>query len=241
MINAEDYKKCVHYIKGRWRNLTTRTVKDKNLLIGLPNAYVCPSRDEFDKKMYYWDSYFIILGLLCNNKVALAKGMAENLFHLFRTYGFIPQSNRFYHLGKSNPPLLTSIITELIPYIKDKVWLRGALKVAVGEYETVWTHGYRITPTGLSRYWEPTHTHEQAEDESGWDRTSRFFDTCLDFNPVDLNCLLYKYEQDIAYFYSLLKNSNKFRHWKRKAGLRKKLINKYMWDEKRGFFFDFNE
>ncbi len=240
MINPEDYKKCMHNIKGRWRDLTTRTVKDKKLLIGLPNAYVCPSRDEFDKKMYYWDSYFIILGLLCNNKVALAKGMAENLFYLFRTYGFIPQSNRFYHLGKSNPPLLTSIINELIPFVKEKVWLRNALKIAVGEYEKVWTYRFRMTTTGLSRYWEPSHTHEQAEDESGWDRTSRFFDECLNINPVDLNCLLFKYERDIAHFFILLKNSEKARYWKRKAVERKKLINTYMWSEKRGFFFDYN-
>jgi len=238
VINPEEYKACKGYIKDQWRKLTAKTVKNKKLIIGLPNAYICPSRDEFDKKMYYWDSYFIILGLLCDNKVTTAKGMAENLFYLFRTYGFIPQSNRFYHLGKSNPPLLTAIITELFPYVKSKTWLRKALKVAVGEYETVWTYGYRITPTGLSRYWEPTHTHEQAEDESGWDRTSRFFDRCLDITPVDLNCLLYKYELDIADFYSILKDFTQARYWKTKAVKRKKLINTCMWDSRRGFFFD---
>jgi neutral trehalase len=62
VIKKDDYKKCTRYLKGRWRDLTARTVKDKKLLIGLPYAYVCPSRDEFDEKMYYWDSYFIILG-----------------------------------------------------------------------------------------------------------------------------------------------------------------------------------
>ena len=190
--------------------------------------------------MYYWDSYFIILGLLCRGKITLAKGMAENLFYLFNRFQFIPQSNRFYHLGKSNPPFLTSIIEEIFSVNQDKSWLRNATKIAIGEYEKVWTYGYRLTDNGLSRYWEPTHTHEQAEDESGWDRTSRFLNKCLDINPVDLNCLLYKYEKDISSFYAILSNKKKSAYWKRKASNRKKLINKYMWDEKKGFFFDYD-
>lgn len=240
MIIRENYKECEKYIRKNWRVLTARSVKNKKLLIGLPNAYVCPSRDEFDKKMYYWDSYFIILGLVCDGKMALAKGMAENLFYLFNTYEFIPQSNRFYHLGKSNPPFLTSIIKEVYSVTEDTTWLRNAVKVAVCEYEKVWTYGFRMTKTGLSRYWEPSHTHEQAEDESGWDRTTRFLNTCLHINPVDLNSLLYRYEKDISQFFLLLNNRKKARLWNRKAANRKKLINQYMWDKKQGFFFDYN-
>ncbi len=240
MINKKDYAHYTRYIKSHWRHLSTKTVNDKKLLIGLPNTYVCPSREEFEKKMYYWDSYFIILGLLCNKKIDLARGMAENLFYLFRKFEFIPQSNRYYHLGKSNPPLLTSIIDEIVSVTKDRAWLRGALKVAIGEYEKIWTRGYRLTSTRLSRYWEPSHTHEQAEDESGWDRTTRFQDECLNVNPIDLNSLLYKYETDISRFFTMLNNREKSRIWVAKAASRKRLINRYMWDEKRGFFFDYN-
>jgi len=240
VINKGQYSDCIDYINKHWKTLTAKTTKDNGLIIGLPNPYICPSRDEFDKKMYYWDSYFIILGLLCSGKVTLVKGMAENLFYLFNRFEFIPQSNRFYHLGKSNPLFLTSIIEEIFSVTQDKSWLRNALKVAIGEYEKVWTSGYRLTENGLSRYWEPTHTHEQAEDESGWDRTTRFLNKCLDINPIDLNCLLYKYEKDFSSFYANLNNTKKSAYWKRSASNRKKLINKYMWDEKKGFFFDYD-
>lgn len=240
MAKISEYSECIKYINNNWKILTAKTEKDNGLIIGLPNPYICPSRDEFDQKMYYWDSYFIILGLLCSGKVTLAKGMAENLFYLFNRFEFIPQSNRFYHLGKSNPPFLTSIIEEIFSVIQDKSLLRNALKIAIGEYEKVWTFGYRLTDNGLSRYWEPTHTHEQAEDESGWDKTSRFLNKCLDINPIDLNCLLYKYEKDISQFYTILNNKKKSVHWKSKASYRKGLINKHMWDENKGFFFDYN-
>ena len=240
VINKSEYTECIDYINKQWKTLKAKTSKDKGLIIGLPNPYVCPSRDEFDRKMYYWDSYFIILGLLCSGKVTCAKGIAENLFYLFNRFEFIPQSNRFYHLGKSNPPFLTSIIEEIFSVTQDKNWLRNAVKVTIGEYEKVWTYGYRLTENGLSRYWEPTHTHEQAEDESGWDRTSRFLNKCLDINPIDLNCLLYKYEKDISSFYSIQNNKKKSAYWKRQASKRKKLINEYMWNEKKGFFFDYN-
>ncbi len=57
----------------------------------------------------------------------------------------------------------------------------------------MWSNKYRTTSSGLTRYWDPTHYHEQAEDESGWDKTTRFLNRCMDINPIDLNSLLYKY------------------------------------------------
>lgn len=240
MISPNEYQDCKDYIHHYWKSLVCRTPKDRDLVIGLPNRYICPSKKEFDNKMYYWDSYFIILGLLIENRIELAKGMAENLFYLFNRFGFIPQSNRFYHLGKSNPPFLTSIISELYSQMGDRRWLRKAVKTAEMEYHKVWMGTNRLTDNGLSRYWEPTYAHEQAEDESGWDRTSRFFDRCLNINPIDLNCLLYKYEIDLTYLNLLMNRKERAQLWKTRSLKRKALINKYLWDDRRGFFFDYD-
>lgn len=240
MIDRERYRDCLQYIERHWDRLVCKTPKDEELIIGLPNRYLSPSRGEFDQKMYYWDTYFINLGLLTGDRIELAAGMADNLVHLFERFGFIPQSNRFYHLGKSNPPFLTSIIGEVFNETRDRDWLKRAAGVAASEYEKRWLGQYRLTENGLSRYWEPTHTHEQAEDESGWDRTSRFFDRCLDINPVDLNCLLYKYETDLARFSETLDRKEQAAIWKKKSRERKQLVNRYMWDERLGFFFDYN-
>ncbi len=103
MINSDEYSACIEYINKQWKILSAKTEKDKGLIIGLPNPYVCPSRDEFDRKMYYWDSYFIILGLLCSGKVTLAKGMAENLFYLLKDLNSYPKATASITSG--NPTL----------------------------------------------------------------------------------------------------------------------------------------
>ena len=68
-------------------------VKDAELpqpgLLYLPNRYVVPG-GRFNE-MFGWDSYFIILGLLQDGKVDLARGMVENFFYEIENYGASPQ------------------------------------------------------------------------------------------------------------------------------------------------------
>lgn len=236
----ENYIDCLEYIKKHWKKINYKTTKNNGLLIGVPYRYISPSNKEFEKKMYYWDSYFIILGLLSSKKIQLAKGIVNNFLYLFKKFQFIPASNRFYHLATSNPPFLSSMVLEVFSKTNNRKWLNAAAKVIQEEYEKVWTSNHRLTKNGLSRYWGPTHTHWHAEDESGWDRTSRFLNNCLNINPIDLNSLLYKYEIDLTFIYKILKNKNKSNYWYKKASKRKRLINKYMWDRKHGFFFDYD-
>ena len=92
--------------------------------------------------------------------------------------------------------------------------------------------------------------HDRGVRESGHDTTYRFEGVCAYLATIDLNSLLYKYELDIADVIEevfdddfhdphdlLVTNSQ---HWRDLAEKRKQQINKYMWDEKTGFFFDYN-
>ncbi|MEW6193639.1 MAG: trehalase family glycosidase [Bacteroidota bacterium] len=91
--------------------------------------------------------------------------------------------------------------------------------------------------------------HDRSLRESGHDTSYRLDKVCAHLNTVDLNSLLYKYETDIAeiiknefdnYFVSydgVIENSET---WQRRAEERKSLINKLMWNEEKGFFFDYN-
>ena len=85
----------------------------------------------------------------------------------------------------------------------DKKWLKRAIKLAEAEYHTVWTGkikpNSRLVHDGLSRYYDINYLHDLAEAESGWDYTPRFNHKALNYLPVDLNSLLYKYERDFAY------------------------------------------
>lgn len=124
---------------------------------GVP--YVVPG-GRFNE-LYYWDSYFIVLGLLRDGRTDLARGMGENLLYEMRYYGKIPNANRTYYLTRSQPPFLTSIVRAVYETGKtsktDKAWLAGALKTALAEYQNVWLGPDRLVKIGqyeLSRYYD---------------------------------------------------------------------------------------
>ncbi|MCF6269285.1 MAG: alpha,alpha-trehalase [Melioribacteraceae bacterium] len=91
--------------------------------------------------------------------------------------------------------------------------------------------------------------HDRSIRESGHDTSYRLDKISAHLNTVDLNSLLYKYEVDIA---EIIKNEfdNHFTSyedkiefsetWLRKAEERKSLVNKLMWNEEKGFYFDYN-
>src|SRR5271163_2006665 len=126
-------------------------------LLFLPYSYVVPG-GRFNE-MYGWDSYFIILGLLHDQRIDLARGMVENFFFEIENYGTILNANRTYYLTRSQPPFLTSMIMEVYNAEKaagheDKKWLARAYEFAARDYE-MWTHEPHLAgPTGLSRYYD---------------------------------------------------------------------------------------
>lgn len=91
--------------------------------------------------------------------------------------------------------------------------------------------------------------HDRGVRESGHDTTYRFENVCAYLATIDLNSLLYKYEVDIAYVIETYFNDNYedsepgFKtsdDWKKLAELRKNRINKYLWDDETGFYYDYN-
>jgi alpha,alpha-trehalase len=246
MIEKEKYNDCVKHIENHWDKLTFYLPEDKNIHIGLPDKFVSPtSRDGyFEYDQFYWDSYFIILGLLASGKVSLARGMVDNFAHLKNRFGIIPLRNRFFNLGISQPPFLSSMVLEIFNKENNKNWLKKLTKTIEEELTGYWMDDKRaakhLAYSGLSRYCDHHVNHVTAEHESGWDMTSRFYNKCLDYLPVDLNSLLYKYEKDLSDIYKILNDKDKSEKYKKMADLRKSTINSLMWNEKKGFFFDFN-
>lgn len=79
--------------------------------------------------------------------------------------------------------------------------------------------------------------------ESGFDISFRFGPYGADthrFAPVCLNSLLYKTEKDLEQVSTLLGHADDARQWANKAAQRREKINKYLWDQRRGVFFDYN-
>ncbi|MBI2285481.1 hypothetical protein HYU82_01500, partial [Candidatus Saccharibacteria bacterium] len=116
-LTADDVKPAREYITAYWPKLTRYNPKDTDSLVGLPKPYLVPAYEEgheFDfNELYYWDSYFMVQGLLDGQHKELVLGILEDLFSLFKRYGIVPNASRTYLTGRSQPPLLTSFILDV--------------------------------------------------------------------------------------------------------------------------------
>ena len=132
-------------------------------LLYLPNRYVVPG-GRFNE-MFGWDSYFIILGLLRDGRVDLARGMVENFFYEIENYGAVLNANRTYFLTRSQPPLLSSMIRAVFDaevaqdpspanFRKQKEWLARAYPYARRDHDFWLSSIHRAGQTGLARYFD---------------------------------------------------------------------------------------
>ncbi|MBN2576065.1 MAG: alpha,alpha-trehalase [Deltaproteobacteria bacterium] len=121
-------------------------------LLYLPRPYVVPG-GRFNE-MYGWDSYFILLGLLRDGEVALARDMTENFLYQIEHYGRVLNANRTYYLSRSQPPFLTEMVLAVHEAAPDLDWLARAFP-AVESYYKTWVREPHLVPShGLSRYYD---------------------------------------------------------------------------------------
>ena len=294
-------------------------------LLYLPSKYVVPG-GRFNE-MYGWDSYFVIRGLVRDNRIDLARGMVENFFFEIEHYGAVLNANRTYYLTRSQPPFLTSMIlavydAQRVSGHEDRAWLEKAYGYAVRDH-SLWTHEPHLAgSTGLSRYYDfgdgpapeslkdetghlaqvtayflshpavgrsylvqkgageeaqpgpgppfgvqvcetaattmarsdcssagsvalstDYYKGDRAMRESGYDISFRFGPygaATHHYAPVCLNSLLYKTEEDLARISEMLGRKKDAADWRKRADERKELIQMYLWDAKRGLYFDYD-
>uniref|UniRef100_A0A672FUZ6 Trehalase n=1 Tax=Salarias fasciatus TaxID=181472 RepID=A0A672FUZ6_SALFA len=96
------------------------------------------------RELYYWDSYWVINGLLLSEMTDTAYGMIQNFLHLVNRYGFVPNGGRIYYERRSQPPFLTLMVESYYQATKDKEFLRAALPVLEEEYR-FWMQNRSVT------------------------------------------------------------------------------------------------
>ncbi|NJB85017.1 alpha,alpha-trehalase [Lewinella marina] len=102
------------HINALWPVLTREAGSDEGSagsLIVLPEDYIVPG-GRF-REVYYWDSYFTMLGLATAGRDTLVRDMVENFAYLIREIGFIPNGNRTYYLTRSQPPFFSLMVDVL--------------------------------------------------------------------------------------------------------------------------------
>lgn len=274
------------HIDGLWPVLT-RSAQQANQwdsLLPLPKPYVVPG-GRF-REVYYWDSYFTMLGLAESGHWDRVQDMADNFAHELDTYGHIPNGNRSYYLSRSQPPFFSMMVDLLAQHQGDSVyskylpqlqkeydyWMADADSVKAGEATK------RVVKlkdgTLLNRYWDARDvprtesymddiaTAEKADNRnkaelyrdlrsgaaSGWDFSSRWFDKPDDLStihttriiPVDLNALIFHLEKTLARANKVAKNDQAAEHFSQLAETRQAAINRYLWDDKQGWYADYD-
>ena len=162
------------HIDGLW-DVLSRQPEDHpphGSILPLPKTYVVPG-GRFGE-LYYWDSYFTMLGLAESGRHDLLRAMADNFAYLIDTYGHVPNGNRTYYLSRSQPPVFALMVelfeqhgvakaVEYLPQLQAEYrwWMTGADGLAAGAADR---HCVRL-PDGmlLNRYWD---TRDTPREES---------------------------------------------------------------------------
>jgi alpha,alpha-trehalase len=255
----EAYDDVLKYVSDYWPQLIRNNppaAVDDGTLIGLPRPYLIPSQREF-AEMYYWDSYFMCIGLVDTEHEGLVLDVVENCAYLIDRLGFIPNASRYYYTSRSQPPFFTALM-RLGYNIKEKrgdsdllEYLERMRKLAAREHEVAWLgqeHRHeRLVHRGLSRYRDVNANDFNASCESGWDHSTRCdgrnpnrdSGRWLSFLPVCLNSILYAREKDLQWAADILGDRHDADRWREKAEARAATMHELMWNEEFKFYYDY--
>lgn len=163
---SDPTKSAEEHIKNLWHALTRQPDESGGSLIPLPFPYIVPG-GRF-REIYYWDSYFTMLGLQASGRIDLIENMVDNFDYLIQKIGYIPNGNRTYFLGRSQPPFFSLMVSLLQESKKDLNVLTKYLPSLEQEYQ-FWMSGSETTSAKnrvirlsdgsiLNRYWDENDT-----------------------------------------------------------------------------------
>lgn len=274
------------HIDDLWPVLTRTTDKASNKwdsLLPLPKPYVVPG-GRF-REVYYWDSYFTMLGLAESDHWDKISDMVDNFAYEIDTFGHIPNGNRSYYLSRSQPPFFALMVELLATHDSDALkkyrpqmekeyayWMDGvdALQPGQANKRVVKLDDGAI----LNRYWDDRDTPRpeswlddvntaksnpnrpateiyrdlRSAAASGWDFSSRWMDDpqklgtirTTSIVPVDLNALMFKMEKLLARASQESGDAASANKYETLATARQKAIESHLWNDKEGWYADYD-
>ncbi|KAG6791566.1 hypothetical protein POTOM_000689 [Populus tomentosa] len=209
-------------VHALWKNLSrkvsdgVREQPELHTLLPLPEAVVVPGSRFIE--VYYWDSYWVIRGLLTSKMYETAKAMVTNLIFLVDTYGYVLNGSRAYYTNRSQPPLLSAMVYEIYNRTYDVELVRKALPALLKEH-AFWNSGYypgcsRLQPQLKSVLCNVEQTqarifyksmffplakllkhyltlfHIASAAESGWDFSTRWMRNTSEFTTLSTTSIL---------------------------------------------------
>lgn len=262
-------KELRDYIARNWKN-TVRQPQDMRGELKVPKPFMSPSMSGGFIDLYYWDVYFINLGLLIDGEYEQVENNLDNMAFFIDKWGFMPNANIFP--DRSQPPLFCHAVYDYYEAKKDIAIIRKYVPYILKEHEFWQTR--RNTPYELNvfsthgddkyllenYYWlsdrvkEHRDTDEErialAKDilaiaESGLDFNMRFRTkesklSAHKFLHLDINCFLYDMETTLARMLSIIGKNEKAEEFLSVASNRKRLIDQYFLNKDTGIYLDYN-
>lgn len=131
---------------GRKMKSEVKDNQDQYSIIYVDNPVIVPG-GRF-REFYYWDSYWIIKGLLLSEMRSTARGMILNFINIVERIGFIPNGGRIYYVMRSQPPFLIPMVRLLMDDSYDEQFLRTHIHSMDKEFD----------------YWMTNHTVDVEHD-----------------------------------------------------------------------------
>ncbi len=168
--SATEHVPIVQHIDRLWDLLTRRATSAPpySSLLPLPRPYVVPG-GRF-REIYYWDSYFTMLGLVESNRRDLVEDLVGDFAYCINTYGHVPNGSRTYYLSRSQPPFFFEMVgllesndpaaafAQYLPQLKAEYayWMRGAESLLRGSARR---HVVALADGSiLNRFWDERDT-----------------------------------------------------------------------------------
>ena len=174
-VTAPQHVSIIEHIDRLWYPLTRRTpsAPPYSSLLPMPRPYIVPG-GRF-REIYYWDSYFTMLGLVQSDRQGLVQDMVDDFAYFIDTYGHVPNGARTYYLSRSQPPFFFEMVGLLqsedpaaafaryLPQLKAEYafWMQGAATLRRGSASR---HVVALADGSiLNRYWDD---YDTPRDES---------------------------------------------------------------------------
>uniref|UniRef100_H2Z8Q7 Trehalase n=1 Tax=Ciona savignyi TaxID=51511 RepID=H2Z8Q7_CIOSA len=204
-IADENLRSWASDLNQLWKVLGRKMVNDvftnssQYSIIPVKNPVIVPG-GRF-REFYYWDSYWVVRGLILSEMHSTVKGMLQNFLQIVEDFGFVPNGGRIYYTRRSQPPFLIAMVKDYFESTGDIGFLKLALPTLEKEYKfwvshrSIQVNGYTLNYYGSEvnqprpeSYREDKNAiknlnpddartlmgHLTSACESGWDFSSRW-------------------------------------------------------------------
>lgn len=245
------------YVVSTFRGLLTRPKDDGGSLIPTRMRYL--SGGGMFPEYNYYRSFFAVKAFQALKEDSLAADMATNAFQFIQDYGYVPYGNRSYYLGFSGFPML-SLMAEavaekqpgLLPWYGNlmardyQLWMAADDKEAApqtGAYKSV---VMLLDGKTLNRFYSEGKPNRYISflKTTEWEGSSRFFSEGKQdparFMPVDLNAVLYHFEQLLSASFNAKNRPEYAGSYKTLGAIRKDLYDQYFYNPEKGYYYDYD-